>query len=81
MNLGIIQAHIGSTRLPGKVMKKLLDKEVLIQVYNRCSKSRKLDKVIIATSTNEENDIIEELCMKNGIECFRVCRNTAVLPC
>lgn len=71
MNLAIIQAHMGSTRLPGKIMKKLMGKEVLIHVYERCIRAKSLDKVIIATSKNKENDAIEFLCNKYGIECFR----------
>ncbi|SHI40843.1 spore coat polysaccharide biosynthesis protein SpsF [Clostridium cavendishii DSM 21758] len=71
MNIAIIQAHMGSTRLPGKIMKKMCDKEVLVHVYERCKRSKKLDKIIIATSTNKENDEIETLCEKYNIECFR----------
>lgn len=75
MNLVIIQAHMGSTRLPGKVMKKLCDQEVLLHVYHRCCRAAKVDQVVIATSTNSENDEIEELCTKNGIVCFRGSEN------
>lgn len=71
MNIIIIQGHMGSTRLPGKIMKKICDKEVLLHVYNRCKKVENVDKVIIATSTNKENDDIEQFCKKNNIECFR----------
>ena len=71
MNILIIQAHMGSTRLPGKVMKKICDKEVLMHVYDRCSRSKLVDKIIIATSTDSDNDKIEEFCKINNIECFR----------
>lgn len=71
MNLVIIQAHMGSTRLPGKIMKKLCGKEVLVHVYERCMRANKVDKVVIATSVNKENDEIEKLCNNNNIECFR----------
>lgn len=75
MNLVIIQAHMGSTRLPGKIMKKLCDREVLYHVYNRCTKAKTVDKVVIATSINSENDVIEDFCIKNEIECFRGSEN------
>jgi spore coat polysaccharide biosynthesis protein SpsF len=75
MNLVIIQAHMGSTRLPGKVMKKFCNKEVLLHVYDRCCRGAKVDKVVIATSLNKENDVIEELCHKNGLDCFRGSEN------
>lgn len=71
MNLLIIQAHMGSTRLPGKIMKKLCDKEVLLHVYKRCCKAETINKIVIATSKDSENNIIEEFCNKNKIECFR----------
>lgn len=71
MNIIIIQAHFGSTRLPGKVMKKICNREVLLHVYDRCSKVKNVNKVIIATSINKENDVIEELCKENNIELFR----------
>lgn len=66
----IIQARMGSTRLPGKVMKKLLDKEIILWAYDRCVKSKAKD-VFIATSLNEENDILAELCNKKGIKYYR----------
>lgn len=71
MNLVIIQAHMASTRLPAKVMKKIKDKEVLLHVYERCVRAKKVDKVVIATSTNKENDEIEYFCKKYNIACFR----------
>lgn len=71
MNIIIIQGHMSSTRLPGKIMKKICGKEILLHVYNRCKKVKNVDKVIIATSTNKENDKIEKFCQKNNIECFR----------
>ena len=70
MNLIIIQARMGSSRLPGKVLKKLYGKEILLWCYDRCSKS-KADKVVIATSTNAENDVIECFLKNKNIECFR----------
>ncbi|KGK86068.1 glycosyltransferase family protein [Clostridium sp. HMP27] len=71
MNLVIIQAHMASTRLPGKVMKTIQNKEILLHVYERCLKAKTADKVVIATSTNKENDEIEHFCNKHNIECFR----------
>ncbi len=70
----IIQARMGSTRLPGKVMKKLLDKEIFKWSYDRCCKS-KAEKVFIATSLNSENDILEKKCKEYGINCFRGSEN------
>ncbi len=66
---------MGSTRLPAKVMKKIKDKEVLLHVYERCLKAKKVEKVVIATSTNKENDEIENFCKRYNIECFRGAEN------
>ncbi|MBL42063.1 MAG: spore coat protein [Rhodospirillaceae bacterium] len=67
----IIQARIGSKRLPGKVMKLMLGKPMLENLVNNVIKSKYIQKLIIATSDCEENNIIEELCRKLQISCFR----------
>src|SRR3989344_2350078 len=66
----IIQARMGSTRLPGKVMKNLAGHEVLWHVVSRCTKAL-ADKVIVATTTKLEDDVIENFCRKNSINYFR----------
>ena len=66
----IIQARMASSRLPNKIMIKLAGKPVLQHVIERCKKSS-ADEVIIATSINKENDIIEDFCKKNNITVFR----------
>lgn len=71
MKIGIIQAHMGSKRLPGKVMKKVQGKTILEHVYDRAKKSKILDLVVIATSLDKDNDIIEELCKEKNIQIFR----------
>ena len=66
----IIQARMASTRLPNKIMLDLCGKPLLWHVVERCKRAD-IDEVIIATSTNKENDIIEEFCEKNNYKCFR----------
>jgi spore coat polysaccharide biosynthesis protein SpsF len=68
----IIQARMGSTRLPGKIMKKL-DREntVLDYVINQIKKSKKIEKIVIATTDLNEDDIIEKFCNDKKIDCFR----------
>lgn len=70
----IIQARMGSTRLPGKVLKKLLNKDILLWSYERCLKSN-ADKVFIATSINVENNLLENIFIKNNIPYFRGSEN------
>ena len=67
----IIQARISSARLPGKVMLKLANKEVLWHVVKRCQKSRLTDTVIVATSVNTSDDKIEKFCEKYGFSVYR----------
>jgi spore coat polysaccharide biosynthesis protein SpsF len=68
----IIQARMNSTRLPGKVMKLLDNKNPsLFYTINQLKSASKLDKIIVATTQLAEDDKIEEFSIKNGIECFR----------
>lgn len=56
--VAIIQARMGSTRLPGKVMKLILDKPVILWDIDRVSLSKLIDEVVIALPDGGENDII-----------------------
>lgn len=69
--LCIIQARLGSTRLPGKVLKKLSGKSVLEHVIYRVSKSNLIDQIIVATTTNKEDDKIVDECFKIGVNYYR----------
>jgi spore coat polysaccharide biosynthesis protein SpsF len=75
MNVGaIIQARMSSTRLPGKVLKKLpWDGKVTVleQVVRRLKRSKKLNEVIIATTVEREDDEIVKICKKKDIKWFR----------
>jgi spore coat polysaccharide biosynthesis protein SpsF len=67
----IIQARMSSTRLPEKIMLKVCDKTVLEHIILRIQKSKKIDKILIATTTNKTDDVIENFCKEKQIECFR----------
>ncbi len=73
MTLGcIIQARMGSSRLPGKVMMNIEDdKPVLYFVINQLQHCTSFDKIIVATTVLPEDDIIFEYCSLLGIDCFR----------
>ena len=75
MPTAIIQARMGSTRLPEKVMKPLLNKPVLWRVANRVSQARSIGKLIIATSIDVKDDAIVEFCKDNNILVFRGSEN------
>ena len=71
MNIGIIQARLSSSRLPGKIMLEVCGKTLLEHMIIRVNQSKKLDNVIVATSTNKIDDVIEDWCKSNQINCFR----------
>jgi spore coat polysaccharide biosynthesis protein SpsF len=66
----IIQARVGSTRRPGKVIELINDEELLSFQINRL-KYNGIEPLIVATTTNSEDDIIERICEQNYIGCFR----------
>jgi len=67
----IIQARMGSTRLPGKVMMNIDKNIVLSYVIDQLGNSKKLDKIIIATTNLKEDDIIVNFLNKKKIKVFR----------
>jgi spore coat polysaccharide biosynthesis protein SpsF (cytidylyltransferase family) len=70
-NLAIIQARMSSTRLPGKVLLPLSDKPVLEHVIQRVRNCKLVDKVVVATTIHDSDDIIEDWCKKNNFEYYR----------
>ena len=69
--IAIIQARMNSSRLPGKVMMKILDKPVIEHMLLRVKKAKLLDEIWLATSNNEIDNCLESLAIKNKIFCFR----------
>ncbi|ETA67459.1 spore coat polysaccharide biosynthesis protein F, CMP-KDO synthetase [Methanolobus tindarius DSM 2278] len=69
--VGIIQARTGSTRLPGKVVKRIGNQTILEILLSRLKNATVLDEIVVATTTRKEDDIIEELALKNGVHVFR----------
>jgi len=69
--LVILQARMSSKRLPGKVMKLLNGTPMIQRQINRIQKSKKISKVIVATSIEKEDFVISDLCQNIGIECYR----------
>lgn len=67
----IIQARMGSSRLPGKVLLELGDKKVLDYVIDRLDNSKLIDNIIVATSDKEQDDKIEEWAKAKEIDYYR----------
>jgi len=60
-----------STRFPGKVLTTIGEKTLLELMYSRVSKSQKLDAIIVVTSSEKADDVLEAFCQERGIQCFR----------
>jgi len=73
--IGSIQARMGSTRLPGKVLKEISGKPMLLQQIERIKKSRLLDDIVVATTTSSSDDEIVSLCYNHNIKYFRGSEN------
>lgn len=73
--VAIIQARMGSSRLPGKVMMSIVGKPVLWHVVDRVKRAKLIDQVVVATSTNPKDKKIVEFCEKNNIEVFKGSEN------
>lgn len=70
--IAIIQARLGSTRLPGKVLLKVNKEDTLLSYQiKRLKRSSKINKIVVATSTNPENDAVVDVCRNLNIDCFR----------
>lgn len=67
----IIQARMGSTRLPGKVLKSIGDKPLLGQILFRLQSLNHEAKIVVATSKNRKDDAIEAYCHEMNVSCFR----------
>ena len=67
----IIQARLGSTRLPGKILYEAAGKSILLNMYERVRSSRLAGTIVIATTNETEDNVIYDLCKLNGINCFR----------
>ncbi|MEW5947891.1 MAG: aminotransferase class III-fold pyridoxal phosphate-dependent enzyme [Thermodesulfobacteriota bacterium] len=69
--MAIIQARMGSTRLPGKVLADICGKPMLWHVWNRVRTVPSVDKAVVATSVNQADDPVADFCMRHEIEYFR----------
>jgi spore coat polysaccharide biosynthesis protein SpsF (cytidylyltransferase family) len=67
----IIQARMGSTRLPGKVLMDIEGKPMLWHVVERTKQAKNIDEVILAIPDTKENDILENFALKNNIKYYR----------
>ncbi len=69
--VAIIQARMGSTRLPGKVLRPLAGQPMLARVVERVGRSRRVDETVIATTVATADQALEDLCRERGWFCDR----------
>jgi len=67
----VIQARMGSSRLPGKVLLPLAGKPLLVRMVERVKASKYCGKVVVATTYLSEDDPIVDVCMNNSISFYR----------
>lgn len=69
--VAIVQARLGSTRLPGKTMMEIAGKPAISHLMNQLGHSRRLDSIVLATTTNTIDDRLVDLARKEGWSVFR----------
>ncbi|HVZ62343.1 MAG TPA: glycosyltransferase family protein [Candidatus Nitrosotalea sp.] len=70
-----IEARMTSTRLPGKSMKSIVGKPMLELLLERVKKTKGIDEIVVATTSNSTDDIIADLARQMSVECFRGSEN------
>lgn len=73
--VAIIQARMGSTRLPGKVIGRIGGKTLIEILISRLRRSHDLHEIAIATTTGRIDDVIVHLSEDLGIRCYRGSEN------
>lgn len=72
MIVAIIQARLGSTRLPGKVLREIVPGKTCLEfMIERVKRSKKIDLVVIATTCSENDNPIVDFCKSKSINFFR----------
>lgn len=69
--VAIIEARMKSTRLPGKNLRQILGKPMLEMLIERLRHCRMLHDIVVATTHDASDDVIEELTARLGVGCFR----------
>ena len=76
--VALIQARMGSTRLPGKVLSPILGLPMIEIIIRRLSKSREVDEIVVATSVNPMNDNLQSTVERLGYQCTRGSENNVL---
>ena len=69
--VAIIQARTSSTRLPGKVLLPLAGRPMIVFMLDRVRRSRLVDEIVVATSTDPSDDVLARCVAGHGVACHR----------
>ena len=69
--VAIVEARMTSSRLPGKVLLPAAGRPLLQHLVTRLQRVPSLDGIVIATTTNQTDDVLEALARRVGVGCFR----------
>jgi len=69
--VAIIQARMGSSRLPGKVLEPLMGEPLILRQLERVGRARELDGIVVATSTDPRDDRLAEVVAAAGVPVHR----------
>ena len=69
--VAVIQARMGSSRLPGKVLAEISGVPMLMHVVRRVREAATVDEVILATTTSTADDAVADFCRREKITCHR----------
>ena len=67
----IIQARLGSSRFPNKIMKEVNGQKIIEIIYKRLKKSKLINKIIVAIPNNKKDNDLNDFLVKNKISVFR----------
>ena len=67
----VVQARMGSTRLPGKVLLPLANRPLLHRMLDRVLAAQRPSSVVVATTTDPADDVIVKMAREAGVGCFR----------
>lgn len=71
MIVGVLQARCTSRRLPGKVLANVCGRPMILRQMDRLKRAERMDRIVIATTTDPSDDALAELCAKRGWDCHR----------
>lgn len=71
MILGVLQARVSSSRFPGKVMKSILGTPMILLHIERIKRCRRIDQLVVATTTDPTDDPLVKVCESHGITVYR----------